>query len=194
MADKKSRQGPEIFNDPVPVEPEIPVTKTPGVDELTEAAEGLPTNEAAEALAAAEDRFLRLAAEFDNYRRRTTKEKTESFDRGAAALVARLVDVLEDVTRLGNSDPELTTEESLRSAVQLIDKKFAKELELAGLERIDPVGQVFDPNEHEAVSAIAPEHPEQDHLVRSTFQAGYRFRGAVVRPAKVQVWSSTAGA
>jgi molecular chaperone GrpE len=72
----------------------------------------------------------------------------------------------------------------------LVDKKLRKELEAAGLERIDPAGQPFDPAWHEAVSAVLPERPEQDHTVAATFQIGYRFRGSLVRPARVQVYSS----
>jgi len=79
--------------------------------------------------------------------------------------------------------------ESLREAVSLVDRKFWKELEGAGLERIDPVGATFDPSEHEAVSVIPPPSPEMDHQVSATFQAGYRFKGSLVRPARVQVYS-----
>jgi len=72
----------------------------------------------------------------------------------------------------------------------LVDKKLRKELEAAGLERIDPVGEPFDPAFHEAVSVVRPLSPEQDHTVAATFQVGYRFRGSLVRPARVQVYSS----
>lgn len=176
---------------------DVPETRTHPLDAVFEETAELPVapgGETDEALAIADDRFLRLAAEFDNYRRRTTKEKAEAFDRGAGALVERILDVLDDVSRLAASDPAATTEASLRSAIQLIEKKLNKELEHGGLERIDPVGEPFDPNQHEAVAVMAPESPEQDHTVRATFQAGYRFRGNVIRPAKVQVWSSAAEA
>jgi molecular chaperone GrpE len=70
-----------------------------------------------------------------------------------------------------------------------VDKKLWKELQAAGLERIDPVGAPFDPSVHEAVSVVPPPSREQDHQVSATFQAGYRFRGTLVRPARVQVYS-----
>jgi molecular chaperone GrpE len=148
------------------------------------------TTEAAEAIAQAEDRMLRLAAEFDNYRKRTMREKSEAFDRGATALVTRLLDVLDDIDRLSTSDPATTSYESFRAAHDVVEKKLQKELEAAGLERIDPVGAPFDPTQHEAVAATAPETAEQDHTVKATFQAGYRYKGTVVRPARVQVYSS----
>ncbi|HEY3934006.1 MAG TPA: nucleotide exchange factor GrpE [Gemmatimonadales bacterium] len=155
--------------------------------ELTDSA---TATEAARAVAQAEDRLLRLAAEYDNYRKRTVREKAEAFDRGATALVDRLLEILDDVDRLGASDPAATSYESFRGAFDVVQRKFRKELETAGLERIDPVGQPFDPTLHEAVSAVAPERPEQDHTVKATFQAGYRFKGGVVRPARVQVYSA----
>ena len=65
-----------------------------------------------------------------------------------------------------------------------------KELQAAGLERIDPVGSAFDPTTQEAVSVVPPPSPEQEQTVAATFQAGYRFKGVLVRPARVQVYSA----
>jgi molecular chaperone GrpE len=155
-----------------------------------EAGASATTIEAARAVAQAEDRLLRLAAEFDNYRKRTAREKTEAFDRGASALITRLLDVLDDIDRLAASDAASTSADAFRSAFELIQKKLRKDLEAAGLEPIDPAGEPFDPTLHDAVSAVAPEQPDQDHTVKATFQTGYRFKGSVVRPARVQVYSS----
>lgn len=152
--------------------------------------ESATTVEAALAVAQAEDRLLRLAAEYDNFRKRTTREKSEAFDRGATALVTRLLDVLDDMSRLSESDPAATTYESFRGAFDVVARKLDKELESAGLERIEPTGTLFDPTMHEAVAAVAPETPEQDHTVKATFQAGFRYKGNVIRPARVQVYSS----
>ena len=156
---------------------------------------GLPVEPSSEAirrleeqLEEARDRHLRLAAEYDNYRKRATRERTESGDRAQAALVSRLLDVLDDMDRLG-ADGSAASGEQLRQAVELVDKKLWKELQAAGLERIDPVGELFDPSVHEAVSAVPPPSREQDHQVSATFQAGYRFKGTLVRPARVQVYS-----
>ena len=143
----------------------------------------------AEQLREAQERHLRLAAEFDNFRKRVARERIELADRAQAALVLKLLDILDDMDRVASSDPN-TTAAALMEAVQLVDKKLRKELEAAGIERIDPVGQPFDPAFHEAVSALAPPTPEQDHVVAATFQVGYRFKGSLVRPARVQVYSS----
>lgn len=136
----------------------------------------------------ARDQHLRLAAEFDNYRKRVARERSELTDRAQAGLVSRLLDALDDLDRLTATMDSLQVE-ALREALTLVDKKFWKQLEGAGLERIDPVGSAFDPSQHEAVSIVPPPSPEMDHQVSATFQTGYRFKGALVRPARVQVYS-----
>ncbi len=158
---------------------------------------GVPVEPGAEAvqrleeqLDEARDRQMRLAAEFDNYRKRVTRERVELSDRAQAQLTLRLVDTLDDLDRVVSPEHEGLTVDGLREAVQLVERKLWKELQAAGLERVDPVGQPFDPAYHEAVSVLPPPAPEQDHLVSATFQAGYRFKGALVRPARVQVYSS----
>jgi molecular chaperone GrpE len=139
-----------------------------------------------EQLAQARDQHLRLAADFDNFRKRVARERIDLGDRAQAALVMRLLDVLDDLDRLAASDAQ---EAPLREAINLVDRKLRKELEAAGLERIDPVGSPFDPTVAEAVSALPPPGPERDHEVASTFQVGYRFKGSLVRPARVQVYA-----
>jgi molecular chaperone GrpE len=135
------------------------------------------------------DRHLRLAAEFDNYRKRVAKERVELADRAQAAFVIRLLDVLDDLDRVVD-DTRNTPLETLREALVLVDRKLRKELEAAGVERIDPAGAAFDPAEHEAVSTVPAPDPGKDHMVSTTFQAGYRFKGQLVRPARVQVYST----
>jgi molecular chaperone GrpE len=157
---------------------------------------GVPAEPPAEAVrrleeevAQARDRHLRLAAEFDNYRKRIAKERVELADRAQAAFVIRLVDVLDDLDRIVD-DARNTPPDALREALVLVDRKLRKELEAAGVERIDPLGRAFDPSEHEAVSTVPPPEPDKDHLVSATFQTGYRFKGQLVRPARVQVYST----
>jgi molecular chaperone GrpE len=134
------------------------------------------------------DRYLRLAAEFDNYRKRINRERSELSDRAQASFVARLLDVLDDMDRLVASDPA-TPLPSLRAGLSAVDRKLSKTLEDAGVERIDPVGTPFDPSLHEAVSTLPAPDPSQDQQVSATFTPGYRFKGVLVRPARVQVYS-----
>ena len=142
-----------------------------------------------EQLSAATDQRLRLAAEFDNFRKRIARERVELSDRAQAALVGRILDVLDDLDRLAATAAD-APHETVAEAIDLVDRKLRKELELAGLERIDPVGTRFDPTDSEAVSVLPAPDPEKDDEVALTFQVGYRFKGALVRPARVQVYST----
>lgn len=182
----------ERFTDPDPAgaEPAAPDTAAPA------GVAGVPAEPEAEAIRRLEneaaelrDRHLRLAAEFDNYRKRVARERVELADRAQAAFVIRLLDVLDDLDRVVD-DSRNTPLDALREALVLVDRKLRKELEAAGVERIDPAGGAFDPAEHEAVSTVPAPAPEQDHTVSATFQTGYRFKGQLVRPARVQVYST----
>jgi len=139
-------------------------------------------------LAELKDRHLRLAAEYDNYRKRSSRERAELADRAQASFVAKLLDVLDDLDRLVASDSStpLTT---LREGLSAVDRKLWKELQDAGVERIDPVGTAFDPALHEAVSTTPAPERSKEQVVSATFQPGYRFKGTLVRPARVQVYS-----
>ncbi len=142
-----------------------------------------------EQLAEANDRYLRLAADFDNFRKRVARERIDLADKAQAAFVMRLVDVLDDLDRVVGAESG-ASDDPIRQAIELVDRKLRKELELAGLKRIDPVGQRFDPTSSEAVSVLPPPTPAQDHTVSATFQVGYDFKGNLVRPARVQVYSA----
>ncbi len=140
-------------------------------------------------LAELRDRHARLAAEFDNYRKRVNRENQVLVERAQAALAIRVLDTLDDLDRILEGVDETTPAESLREAIELVDRKLRKELESAGLERVDPAGTPFDPSVHEAVATTPSPDPAQDDHVSATFQPGYLFKGSLIRPAKVQVFS-----
>lgn len=175
--------------------PTAPDAETAGGD--TEVHSRLPVEPDSEAirrlegeLDAAKDRHLRLAAEYDNFRRRTAREREELTQRSQAQLAGKLLDVMDDLDRVMQGVGLAAAGDGVQQALILIDRKLRKELESAGLERLDPAGQPFDPSVAEAVSVIAPPIPAQDHTVAATFQAGYRFKGTLLRPARVQVYSA----
>jgi molecular chaperone GrpE len=145
-------------------------------------------------LADVRDRHARLAAEFDNFRKRSARERAELGDRAQAGLLSRMLDALDDLHRAVTSDAASTPAEALRGAINAVDTKLWKEVQAAGLERIDPVGSAFDPTQHEAVSLVPTAEPGQDQIVAATFQVGYRFKGILIRPARVAVYSSQGGA
>ena len=138
-------------------------------------------------LAEARDKYLRLAAEYDNFRKRTSKERAESWSRAQAELVARLLDALDDLSRFAHVDPATTDPMTLHKGIELVEQKMLKALSAAGLEIINPIDQTFDPTQHEAVSTEAALSEEDDHTVAKVFQSGYRFNGQLLRPARVVV-------
>ena len=141
------------------------------------------------------DRHLRLAAEYDNFRKRTAKERADVWGRAQAELVARLIDGLDDLARFAHVDPAQTDAKTLHDGVDLVERKVWKELETAGVTRVDQVGVPFDPHVHEAVTTQPAASADQDHTVGQVLQAGYRMRDTLLRPARVVVlqWQETSG-
>jgi molecular chaperone GrpE len=133
------------------------------------------------------DKYLRLAAEFDNYRRRTSKERSEAEARGQSALVSRLLEAIDDIARFAHIDPATTDATTLHKGIEMVEQKLLKSLGAAGLEVINPIDQTFDPKEHEAVATEPALSAEDDHTVGKVFQSGYRFNGQLLRPARVVV-------
>lgn len=133
------------------------------------------------------ERHLRLAAEFDNYRKRTDRERLETRDRAQGELVLNLLEALDDLERVVAISPEETSVEALLEGIQLVERKFFRTLENAGLEKIAAEGERFDPEEHEALMLSNTTDPAEDDTIGAVFQTGYRFRGALLRPARVQV-------
>jgi molecular chaperone GrpE len=134
------------------------------------------------------DRHLRLAAEFDNYKRRTRKELLEAREAAQAALTAQLLDALDDLTRVADTPADSTTTEALHEGVALVERKLLKALSDAGMDMIDPLGERFDPNVHEALFAAETDDPEQDDLVSQVVVIGYKFGDRLLRPARVGVF------
>jgi len=133
------------------------------------------------------DRHLRLAAEYDNFRKRTAKERAETWQRAQAELVSRLADALDDLSRFAHIDPAAIDSKTLHEGVDLVERKVWKELESAGVTRIDQAGVPFDPKVHEAVTTQPAAKPEQDHTVGQVVQPGYKMRDTLLRPARVVV-------
>lgn len=133
------------------------------------------------------DKYLRLAAEYDNYRKRTARERTELGARAQAELVKQLIDGLDDLARFAHVDPATVDPSTLAQGVDMVEKKFFKTLGGAGLEIINPVNQTFDPQLHEAVATEPALSREDDHVVSRVYQVGYRFNGQLLRPARVVV-------
>lgn len=161
-----------------------------GDGSANDAAAGAALDAELEALRAdlkdASERHLRLAAEFDNYRKRVDRERQDSWARAQGELASRLLDVLDDLERVAHHG-DTSSAQGLLEGVQLVEKKLRTVLSAAGLEPIDPQNASFDPNSMEAVAMVAAESPEDDDVVSDVFQRGYRFKGQLLRPARVRV-------
>ena len=133
------------------------------------------------------DQHLRLAAEFNNYRRRNERERSALATRLQADLVSSLLDVLDDLQRVAGSGADVKAETVLEG-VKLVERKFTSILEGAGLEPMDAEGEPFDPEVMEALMTVPTDDPGKDDRVADVFQRGYRFRDTMIRPARVRVW------
>ena len=133
------------------------------------------------------DKYLRLAAEFDNYRRRTMKERQEAGVRAQADLARQILDALDDLDRFAQVDPATATAQSMIDAVTMVGRKLVKTLGAVGLEIVNPVDAPFDPALHEALATAPAETAEQDDTVAQVYQPGYVFGGQLLRPARVVV-------
>jgi molecular chaperone GrpE len=152
--------------------------------------EGDPAVEVARleaAVTAERDKHLRLAAEFDNYRKRMLKERQEAGAKGQADLVQGLVEVLDDIMRFAHLDPSTVDSATVVQGVAMVERKIMKTLSGHGLEIVDPAGRPFDPAFHEAVGTEPAASADEDHLVARVYQPGYVFRGQLLRPARVVV-------
>lgn len=133
------------------------------------------------------DKYLRLAAEYDNFRKRSARERQEAGWRAQGDLVQGLIDILDDLMRFGQVDPATTDARTVVDGVALVEKKLFKSLAGHGLEVVNPVDHAFDPALHEAITTTPAAAAEEENLVAQVYQPGYLFRGQLLRPARVVV-------
>ncbi len=142
----------------------------------------------AEAEAAAmKDRYLRLQAEWDNYRKRTAEEAADMKVRAAEKIMEDVLPVLDDFER-AIAHAEQNGEEGLLDGVKAISTKVCQVFGKHGLEAIDPAGERFDALEHQAVATV-PDESVPDETVAQVYQKGYRLGKKVLRPAMVAIFS-----
>ena len=133
-----------------------------------------------------QDRLKRQMAEFDNFRKRTEKEKSSMYEIGARDIIEKILPVLDNFERGLASVPEDLKGGSFAEGVEMIYKQFVKTLEDAGVEAIGALGQQFDPNLHNAVMHVDDDSFGENEISQE-LQKGYKYRGTVVRHSMVQV-------
>ncbi len=148
------------------------------------AADSAPVASLETEYAALNDRYLRLAAEYDNFRKRTAREWREYQGRATAEVLREMLELADNLDRALKAPSEDTA--ALRKGVDLIAQQFQAKLRKMGVEPINVVGQPFDPARHEAVLMVEKDGVESQHVVDEV-QRGYTLQGEVLRPARVTV-------
>lgn len=138
------------------------------------------------------DRYLRLAAEYDNYRKRTTREKDDFAKFASTSLMEKLLPVLDTAQRGVEFNEKAQDIEAIKEGMVKVHKMFFEILQKEGLDLIDDKEVPFDINLHMAVFQEEREDVE-DSLVLEVFEKGYSYKGKVLRPAKVKVSKNSTG-
>jgi len=133
------------------------------------------------------DKYLRCAAEFDNFKKRTLKEKTELILNGSVTAVKAILPVLDDIERAIANGQKTEDAEVLREGMQLISKKFETTLTSLGVKKIDTTDADFNTDFHEAVAMVPGLGKEKSGKVIDCVETGYMLNDKVIRHAKVAV-------
>ena len=162
-------------------------TKAPEEKADTAEEEKDPLEVAQAKIAELNDALLRKMAEFENYRKRTVKEKAELILNGGEKTVTKILPVIDDMERAIENGKKTDDVEALREGMDLIYKKFIKTLEGLGVKRIETEGQDFDTDYHEAIAMVPGMGDDKKGKVIDCVQTGYTMNDKVIRFAKVAV-------
>ena len=172
-------------------EPAVPETDAGGEARAAEGpAAAAPPPEREQALTEEEktykEQLLRMAADFDNFRKRTNREKGESFDRGVAALAEGLLPVLDNLVLALDHARKTEKGAALCKGLEMVQRMFLEVLEQNGIRPVDLAGGKFDPRLHEAV-VVEPSREVPPDTILGEVQRGYLHKDRLLRPAKVRI-------
>lgn len=192
MSKKKNKQEKDIEKEATaktanPVEEQETTPQEEKQENAATKEETSPTAELENQIAELKDKYLRQVAEFDNYRKRTLKEKTELILNGGENIIKSLLPVIDDIERAKKNMETADNVEALREGVDLVFKKLITTLENAGLKKIDTEGKDFNTDEHEAIAMIPAPSDEAKGKVIDCVQPGYKLNDKVIRHAKVAI-------
>ena len=140
-----------------------------------------------EQIASMQDKYLRLVAEFDNFRKRTVKEKAEIIKNGSADVITDILPVIDDMERAVANSSESGDFAAMKEGIELIYNKLMHILEQKGLQKISPKNEPFDTDFHEAIALIPSPDEKSKGMVVDCAIDGYRLNDKVLRHAKVAV-------
>ena len=156
-------------------------------EETPEEEEKDPLEKAQEEIADLKDKWLRSVAEFENYRKRTLKERAELILNGGEKVVTAILPILDDMERAIENGAKTDDPEVLREGMTLIHQKFMKTLEAQGVSKIETKDADFDTDVHEAVAMVPGMGDDKKGKVIDCLQEGYKLNDKVIRHAKVAV-------
>jgi molecular chaperone GrpE len=183
MIEENKKQGQEDKSTEVPVNKSTKKGRKASSKKSNKDAEKI--QELGQKLDELNDKYLRLFSEFDNYRKRTQREKLELFKTASEDVIAALLPVVDDFERALKSDGDA----NFKEGVELIYSKLLKTLNQKGLEPLDSMGAEFDTDFHEAITNIPAPTPDMKGKVVDVIEKGYKLNDKVIRFAKVVVGS-----
>lgn len=165
------------------LEQETVAEETEAVEEPTEEVEA----ENADPLAELNEQYLRLAAEYDNYKRRTAKEKVQIYTNSVAEVIEQILPFVDNIARATAVDVTSDDAKQLLEGIKLVERQFLEALTSIGVEEIKAVGEKFDPNLHNAVMHVDDEAIEGEEIIVEEFMKGYIYKDKVIRHSTVKV-------
>ncbi len=166
---------------------EVKSEKSEETAEVEEAEEKDPLVKAQEEIDELKDKWLRSVAEFENYRKRTLKERAELILNGGEKVITAILPILDDMERAIENGAKTDDPEVLREGMTLIHQKFMKILEAQGVSKIETKDADFDTDVHEAVAMVPGMGDDKKGKVIDCLQEGYKLNDKVIRHAKVAV-------
>ena len=186
--EKDTKKKEEELKDPEKeLKTDVSADESEKAEETAEETEKDPLEAANEQIAELKDKYLRSVAEFDNYRKRTMKEKAELIVNGAEKTVSAILPVMDDMERALATAEKTEDVEALKEGMKLIFQKFEKCLKGLGVNKIDTKDADFDTDFHEAVAMVPGMGDDKKGKVLDCVQTGYTLNDKVIRHAKVAV-------
>lgn len=133
------------------------------------------------------DKYMRLFAEFDNFKKRTQKEKTQIYTTAAAEVIEAVLPFIDNLKRAASVEVKDDEAKNVIEGIKLIERQFEEALKQIGVTEIEAVGKEFDPEKHNAVMHVDDEEIDGENIVVEEFAKGYMYRDKVVRHSTVKV-------
>lgn len=135
------------------------------------------------------NKYLRLYAEFENFRRRNAKERIELISTASQDIVKEILPILDDFERALDSNKKIEEVNTIKEGFEVLYKKLSKTLESKGLKSIDSVGQMFDAEQHEAIAQVPVDKAKEKGIILDVVEKGYTLNEKIIRHPKVVVGS-----